>query len=73
MQKLLAEHDEYVFIFPVWWGNMPAILKNFFDCNFMAGFAFNFVSGKMMPEKLLSDKTAKIYCHCDAPTLLYGA
>ncbi len=72
MQKLLIEHDEYVFFFPVWWGNMPAILKNFFDCNFSAGFAFKFVSGKSMPEKLLIDKTAKIYTHCDAPRFLYS-
>lgn len=71
IQNILSEHDEYVFFFPIWWGGMPAILKNFFDVNFSAGFAFNFIAGKSMPEKLLTDKTAKIYCHCDAPAFIY--
>lgn len=50
---------------------MPAILKNFFDVNFSAGFAFNFIAGKSMPEKLLTGKTAKLYFHSDAPAFVY--
>jgi len=45
--------DELVFFFPVWWGGMPAILKNFFDVNFSSGFAFEFMPGKSMPKQLL--------------------
>lgn len=71
VQEMLTRNDEYVFFFPVWWGSMPAILKNFFDVNFSAGFAFNFVPGKSMPEKLLTDKTAKLYFHSDAPSFIY--
>jgi len=33
-QKEIKKADEIVFIFPIWWGNMPAILKNFIDTNF---------------------------------------
>lgn len=71
VQKLLSECDHYVFIFPVWWASMPAILKNFFDVNFSAGFAFEFVSGKALPKKLLSGKTAELIYHSDAPAFLY--
>lgn len=71
VQKMLSENNEYVFFFPVWWGWVPAILKNFFDINLSAGFAFNFVAWKSMPEKLLTNKTAKIYYHSDAPAFLY--
>lgn len=71
VQKLLSEYDEYAFFFPVWWGGMPAILKNFFDINFSSGFAFRFVPGKAFPDKLLLGKSAKVFYHCDAPSLLY--
>jgi putative NADPH-quinone reductase len=71
IQQLLLESDHYVFIFPVWWASMPAILKNFFDVNFSAGFAFEFVSGKAMPKKLLAGKTAELIYHSDAPAFLY--
>jgi len=71
IQKMLLRNDEYVFFFPVWWWWMPAILKNFFDVNLSAGFAFNFIKWKSIPEKLLIWKTAKIYYHSDAPAFLY--
>ena len=71
VQKLLSECDHYVFIFPVWWASMPAILKNFFDVNFSSGFAFEFEKGKVMPKKLLAGKTAELIYHSDAPAILY--
>jgi len=71
IQDKIQRCDELVIVFPVRWGNMPAILKNFFDVNLSAGFAFNFVSGSNTPEKLLTNKTAKVYVHCDAPAFLY--
>ena len=70
IQEKMKNADEYVFIFPVWWGSVPAILKNFFDVNLSAGFAFKY--GKWWKiEKLLTWKTAKIYCTCDAPGFIY--
>lgn len=68
--KKMTEADEYVFIFPVWWGTIPAILKNFFDNNLSSWFAFKYGKwGKV--TKLLEWKTAKIYCTCDAPAFIY--
>lgn len=69
-QQRISDADELVFIFPIRWGSMPAILKNFIDVNFTAWFAFKF-TGWPLPEKLLTGKTAKIFTHCDAPAFFY--
>lgn len=39
-QNILKESDEIVFIFPIWWNNVPAMLKGFFDKVFIKEFAF---------------------------------
>lgn len=46
IQSKIAWADELVFIFPIWWGDAPAILKNFIDCNFHTGFAYKYENGK---------------------------
>jgi NAD(P)H dehydrogenase (quinone) len=61
--------EELVFIFPVWWTDAPAIMKNFIDCNFTTGFAFKYENGK--PIGLLGGKTARIYATSGAPSLVY--
>ncbi|MEI6673515.1 MAG: NAD(P)H-dependent oxidoreductase [bacterium] len=43
IQEKILWADELVFIFPIWRGDAPAIMKNFLDCNFSAGFAFKYV------------------------------
>jgi NAD(P)H dehydrogenase (quinone) len=64
-----AEH--IVFVHPVWWGGMPAILKCFIDMVFASGFAFRYKSGSPMPEKLLKGKTARIITTMDTPYFIY--
>lgn len=71
IQEKIAWADELVFAYPVWWGSVPAILKNFFDTNFTAGFAFQYMKGSPLPKKLLVGKTAKVFCTCDAPAAFY--
>lgn len=34
IQKRISEADELIFVYPIWWNDVPAILKNFFDQNF---------------------------------------
>jgi len=70
IQKKITECSEMVFFFPVWWGWVPAILKNFFDINFSAGFAFNYIKWKS--EGLLKWKIAKVFATCDAPKMIYS-
>lgn len=69
LQEKIRNANELVFIFPLWWGGMPAILKNFFDTVFASGFAFTFKDGK--PKGLLTKKTAKVLITCDAPRWMY--
>ncbi len=39
-QKKLSQATELIFIFPVWWWDLPAILKSFIDKVMLSGFAF---------------------------------
>lgn len=42
MQEKILRADKLIFIYPVWWNSMPAILKGFFDRVFTSGFAFRY-------------------------------
>jgi len=63
-----AEH--IVFVYPTWWGTMPALLKGFFDRIFLPGFAFKFM-GKYSWKKLLKGRSARLLITMDAPPLFY--
>jgi putative NADPH-quinone reductase len=40
-QQMLADSDELVFIFPIWWQTYPAMLKGFIDKVMLHGFAYD--------------------------------
>lgn len=44
-QALISNTDQIVFIYPIWWMTMPAILKGFFDKVLLYGFAYNYDNG----------------------------
>lgn len=69
IQEKIKWADELTFIFPIWWADSPAILKNFIDNNFTAWFAFNYVNWK--PEWLLKWKQARLYVTSWAPSFMY--
>lgn len=70
IQAKITWADEIIFVFPIWWGDTPAILKNFIDCNFGAGFAFQYESnGKSI--WLLKWKSARIIATSGAPSFFY--
>lgn len=69
MQKMIAEANELIFVFPVWWYDAPAILKNFLDQNFTSGFAFNYSSRGINP--LLTGKTARFFATAGGPSFIY--
>ncbi len=39
-QEMISNSDELVFIFPIWWYDVPAILKGFLDKILLSGFAY---------------------------------
>jgi len=58
-----AEH--LVFVYPTWWGAMPAIMKGFVDRIFLPGFGFKFHKGQACPDRLLSNKSARLIVTMD--------
>lgn len=63
--------DHLVFVFPVWWGGLPAMAKGFFDRLFLPGFAFKKKEGSVWWDKYLTGKSARIICTMDQPTWYY--
>ena len=66
---LWAEH--LVWVFPIWWGGIPALLKGFLDRVMLPGFAFKYRPGKAFPEKLLQGRTADLLVTLDTPPWYY--
>lgn len=69
-QDLIKWSEHIVFVYPNWWGTMPALLKGFFDRVFVPGFAYKFTKGKYA-DKLLGGKSASIIVTMDTPPWLY--
>jgi len=69
-QQMVADADEIVFIYPFWWGTMPAILKNWIDSVLTKGFAFRY-NDKGRPVGLLQGKSVRIFSTCGAPKFFY--
>ena len=64
-----AEH--LVWVYPVWWGSVPTIMKGFIDRLFLPGFAFQKREGSVWWDKLLPGKSARIISTLDQPAWYY--
>jgi putative NADPH-quinone reductase/1,4-dihydroxy-2-naphthoate octaprenyltransferase len=64
-----AEH--LVFVFPTWWGTMPALMKGFLDRVLMPGFAFEEHEEGGGWDKLLAGRSAHLLTTMDTPTWVY--
>jgi putative NADPH-quinone reductase len=67
-QELIRWADHLVFVYPTWWGSMPAILKGFVDRIFLPGFAFKYRDNSSLWDKLLKGKTAHLIVTSDTPS-----
>lgn len=65
-RKKIEQADQLIFIYPIWWYGVPAILKGFFDRVFVSGFAFQY-HGKL-PNGLLKNKSAWVIYTIDSPS-----
>jgi len=70
-QEKIKWANHIVFVFPVWWGSMPAMLKGFIDRTFLPGFAFKKRAGSIWWDKFLTGKTARIISTLDQPAWYY--
>ena len=70
-QQLIKWADHLVFIYPNWWGTMPAILKGFFDRAFLPNFAYKYRENSPFWDKLLTGHTAELLVTMDTPPMYY--
>lgn len=64
-----AEH--IVFVFPLWLGDMPALLKGFLEQVARPGFAFSQESGNPMAQKALKGRSARVIVTMGMPAMVY--
>ena len=69
--ELIQWSDHIVFVYPNWWGTMPALMKGFFDRVFLPGFAFKYRDNSAFWDKLLSGRTAHLIVTMDTPPWYY--
>ena len=68
-QEKISWADHITFVYPIWWAQMPAILKGFIDRVFTFGFAYKY--GKEGVEGMLGNKTAKLIVNTGATNDVY--
>ena len=73
-QDLIANASRLIFIYPVWWGAMPAVLKGFFDKVLTPRFAYRYkklpfpIFGlRARPIGLLKGKKAVVFLTVGSP------
>ncbi len=64
-----AEH--LVFVYPIWWGTIPALLKGFVERVFLPGFAVNFRDDSPLWDKLLKGRSARLIVTLNTPSWIY--
>ena len=69
IQEKISWADELVFVFPLWWFDAPAILKNRFDMNMTSKFAYIYKKGGfgLLPYRLLKGKSVRVFLTAGSP------
>lgn len=70
-QETMTWADHLVFVYPIWWGTMPAIMKGFFDRTFLPGFSYKTEPNSLIQTKLLKGKTGRLIVTMDSPHWYY--
>lgn len=70
-QEAIAWADHLVFVYPIWWGTIPALLKGFIERTFLPGFAMNFHEHSIWWDKLLTGKSARLIVTLNTPSWYY--
>jgi 1,4-dihydroxy-2-naphthoate polyprenyltransferase len=70
-QQLIDWAQHIVFVYPTWWGTLPALLKGFLDRTLTPGFAFVECSGGTGFEPRLRGRSAQLITTMDTPAWVY--
>ncbi|WP_332816378.1 NAD(P)H-dependent oxidoreductase [Ramlibacter sp.] len=72
VQQDIRWADHLVLFFPLWLGDMPALVKGFLEQAMRPGFAFDYVeSGTAFTRKGLKGRSARVVCTMGMPALVY--
>lgn len=63
--------DQLTFVYPVWWGTMPALMKGFFDRILLPGKAFKFRENSPWWDKKFAGRSARLMVTMDTPPWYY--
>lgn len=69
-QEILTWADHWLIVYPLWLGEMPALLKGFLEQALRPGFAFRY-RAKGLPEKLMTGRSAHIIVTMGMPAFAY--
>ncbi|NIF85896.1 NAD(P)H-dependent oxidoreductase [Comamonas sp. Tr-654] len=67
----IAWAQHLVWVYPIWWGGLPALLKGFLDRIFLPGFAFKYRANSVLWDRLLTGRTAELLVTMDSPPWYY--
>lgn len=69
-QAALAWAEHLVFVYPIWLGDMPALLKGFLEQTLRPGFAFDYLDGGKVRMRL-EGKSARLVVTMGMPAVAY--
>jgi putative NADPH-quinone reductase len=70
-QRAIAWAEHVVIFFPLWLGDMPALLKAFLEQTLRPGFAIGSAAPGRMPKKLLKGRSARLVVTMGMPAFFY--
>ena len=70
-QETMAWAGHLVVLYPLWMGDMPALLKGFLEQALRPGFAFGPAAPGRLPKKLLAGRSARVVVTMGMPALFY--
>ncbi|MGV8893537.1 MAG: NAD(P)H-dependent oxidoreductase [Burkholderiaceae bacterium] len=71
-QELILWAEHLVFVYPTWWGTMPALLKGFLDRVLTPDFSFKTCEGGTGYQGLLNGRSAQLITTMDTPPLIHS-
>jgi len=70
-QEAIRWADHLVFVYPIWWGTIPALLKGFVERAFTEGFAVKFRDDSPWWDRLLKGRSARLIVTMNTPSFIY--
>lgn len=70
-REAITAAQHLVWVYPLWWGAMPALMKGFIDRVFLPGFAFKYRQGSPFWDRLLAGRSAELLVTMDSPPWYY--